>query len=132
MCYNCVLLIACCFYAYKARNVPGNFNEARFYVASVYTTILPIVAALPMYFTAERAIIVVVSITLVLIINGYVTLACVYLPKLYAITFKKFDDQEVNMADQSRTGIGNTIQCRRPFVLSGSSGSDNKVHPSAT
>ncbi|XP_071805083.1 metabotropic glutamate receptor 4-like [Asterias amurensis] len=122
MSYNFALLGACCFFAYKARNVPGNFNEARFYVASVYTTLVPILAAMPMYFTADNAISLAISICLVLIINGYVTVGCVYLPKLYIATFKKVTEQENNHQSLS-------VQSRRTFVLSGDS---NRVHPSTS
>ena len=129
MCYNSFILLACCVYAYKARNVPGNFNEARFYVASVYTTLLPIVAALPMYVKAERAITLAVSISLVPIISGYVTLACVYLPRLYAITFKKIGgaDENRSMGEPSRGAVSSCIQTRHTFMLSRGG---NKIGPS--
>ncbi len=131
MCYNFLLLLACCFYAYKARSVPGNFNEARFYVASVYTTLLFILAALPLYLTSGTAIIVVTSVSLVLLVNGYVTLACVYLPKIYAITFKKVGDQDENSVIQNRARASSILQSRggRSF---GFSGDDNRVHPSGS
>ncbi|XP_033642663.1 metabotropic glutamate receptor 3-like [Asterias rubens] len=123
MCYNFLLLLACCFYAYKARSVPGNFNEARFYVASVYTTLVPIVAALPLYLTADKADVLAFSISLVPVINSYVTLACVYLSKLYAVTVGY---QQPATEDQHRTG---TFQTR--FLKVGS-GNTAKVHPSTS
>ncbi|XP_071794516.1 metabotropic glutamate receptor 4-like [Asterias amurensis] len=125
MSYNLTLLLVCCFYAYKARNVPGNFNEARFYAACVYTTLVPIVAALPMYITADKAIISAFSIGLVPVINGYVTLIFVYLSKLFAVVRGYQEQPNNNTADQNRVGR-NALQSQ--FIMGGK----GKVHPSTS
>ncbi|XP_022099974.1 metabotropic glutamate receptor 4-like [Acanthaster planci] len=126
MCYNAVLALACSLYAYKARNVPGNYNEAKFYAASVYTTLVLSLAALPVYFIAETALALAVSLSLVPIMDGYVTLLCIYLPKLYVVIFKKLGDGD-NQGDAN----GGRFRPRKlPALVS--TGNVTKVHPSQT
>ncbi|XP_071805082.1 metabotropic glutamate receptor 4-like [Asterias amurensis] len=129
MSYNFLLLLACCFFAYKARNVPGNFNEARFYVISIYTNMLPIAAAVPLFLYAEQVIHIAVAVCLMPIFNGYVTLLVVYIPKLYVILTKKTDEggRDRSLGEPSRMGISSTPQDRRSFVMG--KGSGNKVQP---
>ncbi|XP_022086570.1 metabotropic glutamate receptor 3-like [Acanthaster planci] len=87
--YNPLLILACCYYAIKARKVPSNYNESKFIAVSVYSTLVLCLAAVPVYTTAVAVLQKVATLCLALLLNAYLTLVCVYLPKLYAILFVK-------------------------------------------
>ena len=87
--YNLLLILACCLYAFKTRKVPSNYNESKFIAVSVYSTLVLCLAAVPVYTTAVAVIQKVATLCMALILNAYLTLVCVYLPKLYAVCFVK-------------------------------------------
>lgn len=106
--YNLVLVVACCYYAFKARKVPNNFNESKFIAGSVYSTLILCLAAFPLYSTAVDAIQKVAAISAAILINAYLTLACLYLHKLYVIRFLGDEDMnEEHTSMQGRTGTVN-------------------------
>ena len=69
---------------------------------------------MPVYTTSDEILPMVATICLALLLNAYQTLACVYLPKLYAILFVGDGGMEI---DDWRTTIAKTIQ-------------QSRVHPS--
>ena len=85
LCYNLVLVLICTFYAFKTRKLPDNFNESRYITFCVNTTLLIWLAFIPSYFTTSRAMYQIILLSLALILNGSVTLLCLYAPKIYAI-----------------------------------------------
>ncbi|XP_038045537.1 metabotropic glutamate receptor 1-like [Patiria miniata] len=85
--YNLLLVLACCYYAFKTRKVPSNYNESKFIAASVYSTLLLGSAAALVYTTAVGVETIKATLSLVVLLNAYLTLGCVYLPKLYAARF---------------------------------------------
>lgn len=48
--FNFILILLCTLYAVKTRNVPENFNEAKFIGFAMYTTCVIWIAFLPIYF----------------------------------------------------------------------------------
>jgi hypothetical protein len=52
--YNLLVMVLCAGHAIKTRNLPANFNEAKFITFSVYTTILLWLSFFPTYFTAKK------------------------------------------------------------------------------
>ncbi|XP_071793019.1 metabotropic glutamate receptor 1-like [Asterias amurensis] len=100
--YNLLLILACCFYAFKTRKVPSNYNESKFIAVSVYSTLILCLAAVPVYTTAVAVIQKVATLCMALILNAYLTLVCVYLPKLYAVRF--VDDLEISTGWRGATG----------------------------
>ncbi|XP_071793408.1 metabotropic glutamate receptor-like [Asterias amurensis] len=97
--YNLALIVACCFYAFKTRQVPDNYNESKFIAVSVYSTLVVCLAALPVYFTAVAVLQKVATLCSALLLNVYLTLVCLYLPKLYAVRFlpKEQTNQTLNV-----------------------------------
>ena len=85
--YNAIILVACCYYAFKARRVPYNYNESKFIAISVYSTLIVCLAAIPVYTTATSVAQKIGALSVVLLVNTYLTLLCLYIPKLYAIRF---------------------------------------------
>ncbi|XP_022106755.1 metabotropic glutamate receptor 1-like [Acanthaster planci] len=92
--YNLLLILACCYYAFKTRKVPSNYNESKFIAVSVYSTLVLCLAAVPVYTTAVAVLQKVATLCVALLLNAYLTLVCVYLPKLYAARF--VEDLEVS------------------------------------
>ena len=82
---NLLLVLACCYYAFKARKVPSNYNESKFIAISVYSTLVFGMAAVPVYITAGAVLQKVATLCVAILLNSFLTLFCVYLPKLYAI-----------------------------------------------
>ncbi|XP_038071125.1 metabotropic glutamate receptor 4-like [Patiria miniata] len=91
--YNLLLILVCCYYAFKTRKVPSNYNESKFIAVSVYSTLVLCLAAVPVYTTAVAVLQKVATLCMALLLNAYLTLVCVYLPKLYAARF--VEDLEV-------------------------------------
>ncbi|XP_022092779.1 metabotropic glutamate receptor 3-like [Acanthaster planci] len=85
--YNMIIILVCCFYAFKTRKVPSNYNESKFIAISVYSTLVLFLAVIPVYTTALHVLQKVATLSAALQLNASLTLALVYLPKLYGIHF---------------------------------------------
>ena len=91
--YNLIIIIACCYYAFKARKVEENYNESKFIAVSVYSIMILCLAAIPVYTTATSVEQKIGAVNVVLLVNTFLTLFCLYIPKLYAIHFASEDVQ---------------------------------------
>ena len=85
--YNLLIVVACCYFAFRARKVPSNYNESKFIGISVYSTLIVCLSAVPVYTTADSITQKVATLCMALLLNAYLTLVCLYIPKLYAIHF---------------------------------------------
>ncbi|XP_038060044.1 metabotropic glutamate receptor 4-like [Patiria miniata] len=103
--YNAAIILACCFYAFKTRKVPSNYNESKFIAVSVYSTLVLFLAVIPVYTTALQVLQKVATLSAALQMNASLTLALVYLPKLYGIHFA----HELNVQEWRTTTAGNQI-----------------------
>ena len=117
---NLLLILACCYYAFKARKVPSNYNESKFIAVSVYSTLVFGLAAVPVYVTAVAVLQKVATLCVAILLNSLLTLFCVYLPKLYAIWLGK----DVEVMEWRATGAGSTNETGT------SATGKSKVHPS--
>ncbi|XP_072018310.1 metabotropic glutamate receptor 8-like [Amphiura filiformis] len=95
--YNAVVIVACCYYAFRARGVPDNFNESKFIAVSVYSTLIVCLAAIPVYITATDVAQKIGALSVPLLYNTYLSLCCLYLPKIYAIHYKSMDNDQGSM-----------------------------------
>lgn len=77
-----LLIVLCTLYALKTRNVPENFNEAKFVGFAMYTTCVIWMAFVPIYFGSESKII---TMCVCISLSAMVTLVFLFLPKLYII-----------------------------------------------
>ena len=82
----------------------------------MYSTLIVCLAAVPVYSTAVIVLQKVATLSMALLLNAYLTLVCIYLPKLYAIHFAVDEDLSVV------TWRANTVSVN--------SLSNNQVHPS--
>ena len=114
--YNLIIIIGCCIFAFKARKVPSNYNESKFIGISVYSTLVVSLAAVPVYYTAVYVLQKVATLCMVLLLNAYLTLVCVYIPKLYAIRFVDEDGLKVESWRTNTTGSLNRTNRVEPSV----------------
>ena len=83
-CYILFLSLLCTYYSFKARNIPDNFNEAKYVGFSMYILLLSAAA----YYPAEFAlpgyygnVVVCISLT----VTSWGLLGCLFAPKIYVI-----------------------------------------------
>lgn len=74
----------CAYYAFKARNLPENFNEAKYIGFSMYTLLLSWVTYFPVQNTLDGWYVSVVSCVTILV-SSYGFLLCIFAPKIYLI-----------------------------------------------
>lgn len=87
--YNMVLITVCTYYAILTRKVPENFNEAKFIGFTMYTTCVIWLAFIPIYFgTGNSFEIQITTLCISISLSAYVTLVCLFSPKLYIIVFQ--------------------------------------------
>ncbi|CAH1798648.1 unnamed protein product [Owenia fusiformis] len=120
--YNILLILGCVYFGVKTRKLPDNFNESKFIVFSASTTFLIWCSFIPTYFLAFYSYQRVVLLSIALLLNGFVTLLCLYTPKLYAVVFVEEDKQMVHMVPQTSNPI--QVQPINPDERSG-----NVLHP---
>lgn len=82
--YTSFLAVVCTFYAFKARTLPENFNEARYIGFSMYILLLSSVAYYPLDIglTGSYATNLTCAMTL---LSSYGLLTCMFGPKMYVI-----------------------------------------------
>ncbi|XP_045107628.1 metabotropic glutamate receptor 5-like isoform X2 [Portunus trituberculatus] len=96
------LILMCTVYAVKTRNLPENFNEAKFIGFSMYTTCVIWLAWFPIYFGSTHKII---CMSMCTSLSALVTLVLLFFPKLYIILFRP----EKN--DRSAFKTAKTVRC---------------------
>lgn len=98
--YDALLVIMCTLYAFKTRNLPENFNEAKYIAFTMYTTCVVWLAFIPLYFGGNagmRTIVVCFAVSL----SATVTLGCLFFPKTYIVLFKPERNRRSSMKTSS-------------------------------
>ncbi|CAF3573200.1 unnamed protein product [Rotaria sordida] len=88
--FDGLLVFLCTLYAIKTRNLPENFNEAKFIGFSMYTTCVIWLAFAAVYFAID---VKVFSLCVATNASAYVVLIFLFFPKLYLIIFKPEKNQ---------------------------------------
>ncbi|TWW68838.1 Metabotropic glutamate receptor 1 [Takifugu flavidus] len=83
--YNGLLIMSCTYYAFKTRNVPANFNEAKYIAFTMYTTCIIWLAFVPIYFGSNYKII---TTSFSVSLSVTVALGCMFTPKMYIMIAK--------------------------------------------
>ena len=109
-----IVIIACCYFAFRARNVPSNYNESKFIAVSVYSSVLVCLAAIPVYTTAVDVAQKILTLIVALLFGTYLTLACLYLPKIYAIHFGGVEARETWRTTQHESYNESTTSRGKP------------------
>ncbi|XP_034432380.1 metabotropic glutamate receptor 1b isoform X3 [Hippoglossus hippoglossus] len=115
--YNGLLIMSCTYYAFKTRNVPANFNEAKYIAFTMYTTCIIWLAFVPIYFGSNYKII---TTSFSVSLSVTVALGCMFTPKMYIIIAKP--ERNVRSAfttsDAVRMHVGDgKIVCRSNSLL---------------
>ncbi|KAL7862154.1 hypothetical protein SRHO_G00135950 [Serrasalmus rhombeus] len=115
--YNGLLILSCTYYAFKTRNVPANFNEAKYIAFTMYTTCIIWLAFVPIYFGSNYKII---TTSFSVSLSVTVALGCMFTPKMYIIIAKP--ERNVRSAfttsDVVRMHVGDgKIACRSNSLL---------------
>ncbi|XP_042564575.1 metabotropic glutamate receptor 5-like [Clupea harengus] len=98
--YNGLLILSCTFYAFKTRNVPANFNEAKYIAFTMYTTCIIWLAFVPIYFGSDyKTVTTCFSVSL----SATVALGCMFVPKVYIIIAKP--ERNVRSAFTTSTAV---------------------------
>ncbi|XP_065783832.1 metabotropic glutamate receptor 1 isoform X1 [Muntiacus reevesi] len=116
--YNGLLIMSCTYYAFKTRNVPANFNEAKYIAFTMYTTCIIWLAFVPIYFGSNYKII---TTCFAVSLSVTVALGCMFTPKMYIIIAKP--ERNVRSAfttsDVVRMHVGDgKLPCRSNTLLS--------------
>jgi uncharacterized membrane protein len=83
--FDFFLIILCTLYAVKTRNVPENFNEAKFIGFAMYTTCVIWIAFVPIYFGSDSKVI---TLCMCVTLSAMVIWVFLFVPKLYIILVK--------------------------------------------
>jgi len=85
--YGFVLSLSCTYYAYKVRNIPENFNEAKRIGFAMYILLLSALAYYPVAFALDGWHITVLECA-TNITSALGFLLCIFAPRIYIILFK--------------------------------------------
>ncbi|XP_078130892.1 metabotropic glutamate receptor 1 [Sander vitreus] len=116
--YNGLLIMSCTYYAFKTRNVPANFNEAKYIAFTMYTTCIIWLAFVPIYFGSNYKII---TTSFSVSLSVTVALGCMFTPKMYIIIAKP--ERNVRSAFTTsdvvrmHVGDGKSPQCKNSSIL---------------
>ena len=94
--YNCILIAACTYYSYKARNIPRNFNETKYIAFAMYGSCVLVLAFLVVSFVLMAERFGEIHKTAVrcysIVLTSTVLVTCIFAPKLRIILFKPKDN----------------------------------------
>uniref|UniRef100_A0A3Q3JRR5 Metabotropic glutamate receptor 5 n=1 Tax=Monopterus albus TaxID=43700 RepID=A0A3Q3JRR5_MONAL len=116
--YNGLLILSCTFYAFKTRNVPANFNEAKYIAFTMYTTCIIWLAFVPIYFGSNYKII---TMCFSVSLSATVALCCMFVPKVYIMLAKP--EKNVRSAFTTSTVVRMHVGDAKKAAKSGKSSS---------
>ncbi|KAL1476736.1 hypothetical protein MTO96_018209, partial [Rhipicephalus appendiculatus] len=104
--FDFFLIAMCTVYAVKTRNVPENFNEAKFIGHTMYMTLVIWAAFVPIYFGSKHKVI---TLCLCISFSAQVALVLLFMPRVYIILFRpdKNNRSAFTTAKDVRCHIGN-------------------------
>ena len=97
--YTSFLVIVCTLYAFKARTLPENFNEARYIGFSMYILLLSSVGYLPINIGLKGSYATLLTCAMTLL-SSYGLLTCMFGPKIYMILLKPEQNTQEAVSSQ--------------------------------
>lgn len=83
--FDFFLIAMCTLYAFKTRNVPENFNEAKFIGFTMYTTLVIWIAFVAIYLSSDHKV---TTLCLCISFSALCALFLLFFPRCYIILFK--------------------------------------------
>ena len=99
VCYIVVIGLVCTVYAFKARRLPQDFNEARYTSYAMFIFLLTWTMAVPIYFSQTEKIGKSTSWCILNVISTLSIFVPMYLPKCYLILFKPNQNTEAKFRE---------------------------------
>lgn len=96
ICYNSLLMLICTIFAFKTRNFPRNFNEAKYIGVSMYLTCSVWIIFIPSYLNTSDTFIRVYLSCTTFIVVGTITLCGLLVPKVIILLFTNGQYPSVN------------------------------------
>lgn len=119
ICYNFLLMFLCTIFAFKTRNFPRNFNEAKCIGISMYLTCSVWIIFLPSYLNTTDSFIRVYLYCATFIVLGTITLCGLLVPKVIIVFFTNGQPPSVTENYTVPATVGNTENRRLSSALAG-------------
>ena len=118
--YNFFLLLGTVYFAFRARKVPQNFNEAKFINLTVYSLFILWLAFISTYYaTASLGTLYQTgSLMIAIIVNATVTLCTLFVPKIYFLYSQLHKDHDSPVDSGSNRRYSNSRDQRLPSCIS--------------
>ena len=104
--YNFILLLFSTYFAFLARKVPHNFNEAKFINVTLYTLCIIWLAFISTYFATIRfgSVFQATSLMIAIILSAATTLVCIFMPKVVHLfsRLRKEHETEINTTNETK------------------------------
>ena len=114
--YNLTILLLCAIFGYLTRKLPENFNETWYIFVSVATTAFLWLVFIPTYFTTFYAHQQAALLATCLLLNGTITMLCLFVPKLYAIFY--IEEKDLTYGQHTINSVGPTSSTETWFSAS--------------
>ena len=103
--YNFILLLITLYFAFRTRKVPQNFNEAKFINLTIYTLCVLWLAFIPTYYSTAGlgTVFQTGSLTLVIILNAFITLFILFVPKIYFLFSHQIRGKSTSSGTETNT-----------------------------
>ena len=118
--YNSLLMLLCTIFAFKTRNFPRNFNEAKYIGISMYLTCTAWIIFIPSYLNTSNPFWRVFMSCAVFIAIGTITLLGLLVPKVIIVIFTNGQYPGVNENYTSTAAQGDTSNRRLSCANAGS------------
>ena len=82
--FNLLLMVVCAVHCFKTRNLPANFNEAKFIGFTMYTTCVIWLGFFPIYFGGKNKE---VTMSISISLSAAIALLLLFFPKVYIIVW---------------------------------------------
>ena len=97
--YTLIVALLFTYYAFKARGIPENFNEAKYIGFSMYILLLSSLTYYPVLFAFESWYVTIVSCTTTLV-TSFGMLGCMFGPRIYILFFQSQQNTIENVRSQ--------------------------------
>ena len=105
--YNLILLLLSTYFAFLARKVPENFNEAKYINVTLYTLCIIWLAFISTYIATIKFgdVFQVTSLMIAIILSATTTLVCIFVPRIVLLISRLKEKQNNSTATVNQTSV---------------------------